>query len=321
MPKTAVVALGGNAITRSGQAGTYAEQAENARAMARAVCALRDAGWNVVLVHGNGPQVGNLAIQQEEAAGIVPALPLHSVNAMTQGQLGSLISLALLAEGRGRLTGVVSVVTHVIVDPDDPAFERPTKPVGPFFSEEEARVLAAERGWEIVHDSNRGHRRVVPSPKPVGIVEVDAIRALIDQHMMVVAGGGGGIPVVAGDRGLEGIDAVIDKDFTAQRIATSVNAEALVLITDTPKVQLDFGRSTQRALTDMTVDEARRHLDDGQFPDGSMGPKVRAAVRFVREGGTTSVITTADRVRASLDAGDLLSDDEVGTRIVAGARR
>ncbi len=321
MPKTAVVALGGNAITRSGQSGTYSEQAENARAMARAVCALRDAGWNVVLVHGNGPQVGNLAIQQEEAAGIVPALPLHCVNSMTQGQLGSLISLALLAEGHGRLTGVVTVVTHVIVDPEDPAFGKPTKPVGPFFSEDEARALAADRGWEIVRDGDRGHRRVVPSPKPVGIVEVDAIRALIEQHMIVVAGGGGGIPVIAGDRGLEGIDAVIDKDFTAQRIATSVNAEALVLVTDTAKVQLDHGLETQRALTEMTVDEARKHLDDGQFPDGSMGPKVRAAIRFVREGGSTAVITTAERAGPTLDAGETLGDDEVGTRIVAAARR
>ncbi len=252
MPKTAVVALGGNAITRSGQSGTYAEQAENARAMARAVCALRDAGWNVVLVHGNGPQVGNLAIQQEEAAGIVPALPLHCVNSMTQGQLGSLISLALLAEGHGRLTGVVSVVTHVIVDPDDPAFGRPTKPVGPFFSEEQASALAADRGWSIVRDGDRGHRRVVPSPKPVGIVEVDAIRALIDQHMIVVAGGGGGIPVIAGDRGMEGIDAVIDKDLTAQRIATSVNAEALVLVTE----------HAEGAARLRQGDPARAHRDD-----------------------------------------------------------
>ncbi len=216
---------------------------------------------------------------------------------------------------------MVTVVTHVIVDPEDPAFGKPTKPVGPFFSEDEARALAADRGWEIVRDGDRGHRRVVPSPKPVGIVEVDAIRALIEQHMIVVAGGGGGIPVIAGDRGLEGIDAVIDKDFTAQRIATSVNAEALVLVTDTAKVQLDHGLETQRALTEMTVDEARKHLDDGQFPDGSMGPKVRAAIRFVREGGSTAVITTAERAGPTLDAGETLGDDEVGTRIVAAARR
>ena len=316
MPKTAVVALGGNAITRSGQSGTYQEQAVNARRMAAAVCALRDAGWNVVLVHGNGPQVGNLAIQQDEAADIVPALPLFCVNSMTQGQLGSLLSLALLAEGRGRLPGVVSVVTHVMVDPDDPAFDRPTKPVGPFFTEAQAQALADERGWQIVRDGDRGYRRVVPSPRPVGIVEVDAVRALIEQHMIVVAGGGGGIPVVAGDRGLEGIDAVIDKDFTAQRLATSVNAEALVLVTDTEKVHLDFGTPEQRAITEMSVDEAMKYLDDGQFPEGSMGPKVRAAIRFVREGGSTAVITTAERAGPSLDAGERPGDDLVGTRIV-----
>ena len=316
MPRTAVVALGGNAITRGGQAGTYEEQARNARAMAAAVCSLRDAGWNVVLVHGNGPQVGNLAIQQDEAASIVPALPLFCVNSMTQGQLGSLLGLALLAEGRGRLPGVVSVVTHVVVDPDDPAFRYPTKPVGPYFTEQQARELADARGWDIVSDGERGYRRVVPSPRPVGIVEVDAVRALIDQHMIVVAAGGGGIPVVAGDRGLEGIDAVIDKDFTAQRLAASVNADALVLVTDMAKVQLDFGTPRQRALTEMTTDEATRHLEAGQFPDGSMGPKVRAAVRFVKEGGRTAVITTAERAGPSLDAADTHPDDRIGTRIV-----
>ncbi|MEJ2885256.1 carbamate kinase [Actinomycetospora aeridis] len=320
MPRTAVVALGGNAITRGGQAGTYAEQAENAHAMARAVCALRDAGWNVVLVHGNGPQVGNLAIQQDEAASIVPALPLFCVNSMTQGQLGSLLGLALLAEGRGRLPGVVSVVTHVMVDPADPAFERPTKPVGPYFSEAQARVLAQERGWEMIPDGARGHRRVVPSPKPVGIVEVDAVRALIEQHMIVVAGGGGGIPVIAGDHGLEGIDAVIDKDFTAQRLAASVNADALVLVTDTPKVYVDFDTPDRRAIDQMSVDEAAKHLEDGQFPAGSMGPKVRAAVRFIREGGRTAVITTADRAGPSLDAGDAYGAELVGTRIVGNGR-
>ena len=316
MPRTAVVALGGNAIIRSGEVGTYSEQARNARTMAAAVCALRDAGWNVVLVHGNGPQVGNLAIQQDEAAALVPPLPLFCVNSMTQGQLGSLLGLALLAEGRGRLPGVVSVVTHVMVDPEDPAFSRPSKPVGPFFGEEQARSLAEARGWEIVRDGDRGYRRVVPSPRPVGIVEVDAIRALIEQHMIVVAAGGGGIPVMAGDRGLEGIDAVIDKDFTAQRLAASVNADALVLVTDTPKVALDFGTPDQRAIDEMGVDEALKHLEDGQFPDGSMGPKVRAAVRFVQEGGRTAVITTANRAGASLDPVGTHPDDHVGTRIV-----
>lgn len=320
MPRTAVVALGGNAITRGGQSGTYEEQADNARAMARAVCALRDAGWNVVLVHGNGPQVGNLAIQQDEAASIVPALPLFCVNSMTQGQLGSLLSLALLAEGRGRLPGVVSVVTHVMVDPADPAFEHPTKPVGPYFTEDQAQALTRARGWDMVPDGERGHRRVVPSPKPVGIVEVDAVRALIEQHMIVVAGGGGGIPVIAGDHGLEGIDAVIDKDFTAQRLAASVNADALVLVTDTPKVYVDFDTPHPRAVDEMSVDEAAKHLENGQFPDGSMGPKVRAAVRFIREGGRTAVITTADRAGPSLDLGDTYGTDLTGTRIVAGLR-
>lgn len=313
-PRTAVVALGGNAITRSGQAGTSQEQATNARSMAQAVCRLRDAGWRVVLVHGNGPQVGNIAIQQEVAAHRVPELPLFWQNAMTVGQLGSLLTLALHEAGTGG-SGVVTVVTHVEVDRADPAFGRPTKPIGPFMAQDEAREHAAERGWTVAEDAGRGYRRLVPSPLPLRIVELDAIRALVDQGLVVIAAGGGGLPVVAaGGGGYLGLDAVIDKDLTAQRLANALDADALVLVTDVPQVMLDHGTPRARPILEMTVDEAEAYAAAGQFPEGSMGPKMRAAVRFVRDGGRAAVITNAEL------AGDSLGEQAgPGTRVVPPA--
>ncbi|GAA2566900.1 carbamate kinase [Pseudonocardia hydrocarbonoxydans] len=313
MPRTAVVALGGNAIIRAGQAGTHAEQAANARSMARAICELRDAGWVVVVVHGNGPQVGNLAIQQHEAAEEVPALPLFVQGAMTQGQLGTLLVVAL-HEVVSESPPVVAMVTHVVVDAADPAFGHPTKPIGPFFEEDEARRLAAERGWTIVEDSGRGYRQIVASPAPRRILEIDAVRALVERGMIVITCGGGGVPVVEHPDGYQGVDGVIDKDLTARLVATELGADALVLITDIDRVALDFGTDRQRALTDVGVEEAQRHHDEGQFPPGSMGPKMAAAIDFVRRGGQVAVITDVAHVRASLDPGD---DGETGTRIVA----
>lgn len=314
--RTAVVALGGNALIRNGQAGTYLEQAANARAMAAAVCRLRDAGWGIVLVHGNGPQVGNLAIQQEEGAERVPELPLFWLNAMTEGQLGCLLVLAMHEAGRGRLPGVVSVVTHVVVDRGDAAFAEPRKPIGPFMTEEVARGLAAERGWTVGEDAGRGYRRLVPSPEPGRIVELDAIRTLVDSGAIVIAAGGGGVPVVEDGPALCGVDAVIDKDLAAQRLATSLGADALVLVTDVAQVMLDHGTPHARPIGDLTAEEAQAHADDGQFPEGSMGPKVRSAVRFVRSGGTTSVITDTERLVASLEDG--VQTGRTGTRILPG---
>ena len=314
MPRTAVVALGGNAITRESQSGTFAEQEANARAMAAAVCSLRAAGWQVVVVHGNGPQVGNLVIQQDAAADEVPPLPLFCLGAMTEGQLGSLLTLALHEAAGDTLPGVVSVITHVVVAPDDPAFAHPAKPIGPFLDRRQADRLTA-RGWQVTEDSGRGYRRVVPSPQPHTIIETEAIRALVDRGMIVTAAGGGGIPVIREGHGYRGVDAVIDKDLAALQLAQSLDAEALVLVTDVEKVALDFGTPRQRSVTELTVEEAQRHLDDGQFPEGSMGPKVRAAIGFVQGGGQAAVISKAERVRRSLD-GDPHPDDEVGTRIV-----
>lgn len=313
-PRTAVVALGGNALTRSDQAGTHAEQAANAVRMAVAVAGLRAAGWRVVLVHGNGPQVGNLAIQQEEGVRRVPEQPLHVLGAMTEGQLGSVVTLALHEVGGAG--PVATVVTHVLVDADDPAFTRPTKPIGPFLDEEQAHRHAAEHGWTVAEDAGRGYRRMVASPAPREIVELDAIRTLVDSGVLVIAAGGGGVPVVAEREHYRGVDAVIDKDLAAQRLASALGAQALVLVTDVAQVQVDFGTPQARKIGEMTVSEAAAHAAVGQFPDGSMGPKVRAAIGFVTDGGTVAVITDAERAVASLVAEP--DPQRCGTRIVAG---
>jgi carbamate kinase len=310
MKQTVVLALGGNALTRAGQAGTHDDQQANALGMARAVCGLLDDGCGVVIVHGNGPQVGALALQQEEGADLVPPQPLFSLGAMTQGQLGSLLGLTLRNACAGRATRVASLVTHVLVDPADAAFAHPTKPIGPFFPSRQAQALAARRGWTVGEDAGRGYRRLVASPEPQAILEADAIRSLADAGFVVVAAGGGGIPVRSDHGRLTGVEAVVDKDLAAQRLASATGADSLVLVTDVDHVALDFGGTAQRIVQTMTADEAEGHLRDGQFPPGSMGPKITAAVRFLRAGGRVAVVTSAPHVLAALQG-------RHGTRIVA----
>ena len=315
MSKTVVVAVGGNALTGESETGTYAQQSANAAGMAKAVGMLTDAGWTVVLVHGNGPQVGNLLIQQEAGEAQVPGQPLFNLDAMTQGQIGSMLALALHAELGPDRPPIASVITHVVVDAADPAFNHPTKPVGPFFTAADAERLAAERGWTLTEDAGRGWRRIVPSPEPLEIVELDVVRRLADAGVLVIAAGGGGVPVV-GEPGYVGVDAVIDKDRSAALLAAALDADALVLITGVEHVMLDFGKPSARAVHEMSADEAQGHLQDGQFPPGSMGPKVEAAISFVRRGGTTAVITTAELAAHAL-AGDSAEEPLPGTRIVA----
>lgn len=319
MAGTAVVALGGNAIIAEGESGTYEEQRTHARDMARSVRELLDDGWRVVVVHGNGPQVGNLAIQQEAGRGDVPEMPLFVLGAMTQGQLGSLIALALHQEVEGR-HHIVTVVSHVAVDLEDPAFGRPTKPIGPFFTKPEATRLAEQRHWQMDEDGRRGYRRVVASPRPKGFLEIDALRCLLDAGNVVVAAGGGGIPVVRGRGSWDGVDVVIDKDYAAGELAHEIGAEALVLVTGVDAVMVDFGSDSQRRLGRIDVAEAERHLAAGQFAEGSMRPKVTAAARFVRQGGQLAVITTAGLAAATLrGAND--SETPFGTRIVGTLQR
>jgi carbamate kinase len=304
MTKTAVVALGGNALTRVGQSGTCDEMLANAAAMASAVHAVIEAGWRVVIVHGNGPQVGNLALQQEGTA-LVPAQPLPLLSAMTQGLLGSLLARAInLLRGPGT---AVAMITHVTVDPADPAFGAPSKPIGPFFEPAEARQLAQARGWVVRPDSGRGYRRVVASPEPVGVIEIGALRALVDAGHLVIAAGGGGIPV----HGAGLADAVIDKDRAAGLIARLLGAQALLLVTAVDRVMLDYGQPTQSELGTIMAAEAARHLAEGQFPPGSMGPKIEAALRFLAADGELAVITSPDLLAATLTGAGARS----GTRI------
>lgn len=307
---TIVVALGGNALTQAGQAGTYREMCDNARVMASSIVELVDAGWKVVVTHGNGPQVGSLAVQQIAAASQVPAQPLFSLVAMTQGQLGSLLTLAL--QEKLDLTKVVTVLTHVVVDVDDAAFSAPSKPIGPFYEQAEAARITNDLGWTMVEDSGRGYRRVVASPQPFGILEAEAICVLAASGLLVIACGGGGIPVTLTPTGYRGIDAVVDKDYAAQRLASTIGATALVMVTGVDAVAIDFGTPQQRTLHEVPVDVAERYSAEGQFPPGSMGPKVESAIRFVREGGRIAVITSPEKLGAALVA----SNSKDGTRIV-----
>ena len=299
----ALIALGGNALCGADQTGTYMEQRENARAMAVSIGELIDAGWQVAVVHGNGPQVGALGVQQEAAATLVPPQPLFSLSAMTQGYLGSVIALAL-HERLGRDHQVVSVVTHVVVHGDDPAFAEPSKPIGPFYSASEARRLAAERRWTMAEDAGRGFRRVVPSPEPLAILEADTIRRIFDDGLVVIACGGGGVPVTMTVDGYVGVDAVIDKDLAAQRLASVLGVDVLALVTTVPAVQLGHGTPRQHDLHELSVEDAERYLAEGQFAAGSMAPKIAAAIRFVREGGDAVAITTPDLLASTVAPSD-----------------
>lgn len=310
MSRIAVVAVGGNALTREDEVGAADQMEANARAMAAGIAKLHADDWRVVVVHGNGPQVGNLSIQQEESVGLVPAQPLYSVNAMTQGQLGSVLVRAIDAElGAGT---AVAVISHMVVDPEDPAFRTPTKPIGPFFSAERADGLADERGWVMKEDSGRGFRRVVASPRPVELLESAAIKRLVDGSHVVLACGGGGIAVLEGAQpDFPGVDAVIDKDAAAARLAISLGADALILVTGVDAVSINYGTPQAEVLTQITIAEATAHLRDGQFPPGSMGPKVQSAVDFIEAGGRAAAITSVAHLHDGIDP-----HTNFGTRIV-----
>ncbi len=251
----------------------------------------------MVVVHGNGPQVGNLALQQE-STDLVPAQPLAVLGAMTQGQLGSLLAHSIDAlRGPG---SAAALITHVTVEASDPAFGAPAKPIGPFFDRDRAGRLAAERGWTVQPDSGHGYRRVVASPEPTGIVEIDAIRALVSAGLLVIAAGGGGIPLAGPGGRPRYVDAVIDKDRAAGLLATQLGAEALLLVTAVDRVMLDYGTPQASGLATITAAEAAKYLDEGQFPPGSMGPKIEAALRFLADGGELAVITSPHLLAATL---------------------
>jgi carbamate kinase len=282
-----VVALGGNALTRPGERGTAAEQRANLRATCEAMRPLLGGG-DLVVTHGNGPQVGNELLRQERAADEVPPLPLYLAVAQTQAEIGALIESELAAVA-GR--PVVCVLTHVRVDEDDPAFGAPTKPVGPFYAEEKARKLEAERGWIVAGDAGRGWRRVVPSPAPLEVVELEAVRTLVGAGTIAVACGGGGIPVSSRNGRLAGIDAVIDKDRASALLAIALGAERLVILTDVDAVYAGWGTDGEEELRELDAESAGTLLPE--LAAGSIGPKVEAALAFALSSGREALITSA----------------------------
>jgi carbamate kinase len=314
-----LIALGGNALIRESQRGTWAEQQDNALDCARAVARLRRAGHEVVLAHGNGPQVGVLALQQACAEPEAPALPFDALVAMTQGQMGYLLQQALATVDPDVPTAVL--LTRAVVAEDDPAFAAaPTKPIGRFYDEAGARQVADERGWDVGPDAGRGWRRMIASPRPVDVVEHEQIALLSSRGVVVVAAGGGGIPVVRRGGRLAGIEAVIDKDRCATELGIQVGADLLILTTGVPRVSFDFGTRWQRDMARLTVSDAVRHLRDGDFPVGSMGPKIESAVRFASTGGRV-VITDPVHLADVLDGdeGTWIVPDEEGPSRVAPA--
>jgi carbamate kinase len=296
-PLTAVVALGGNAILQPGQVGTFEEQLVNIDTSCRRIARLVTDGHRVVLTHGNGPQVGNILIQNDLATKLVPPMPMDVCGAETQGQIGYMLQQSLHNHLRRLRCGVpvVTILTEVVVDRGDPAFANPTKPVGPFYSEARARELSIEQGWAMREDSGRGWRRVVASPDPREIVQRAAIERELADGALVICGGGGGVPVFRHtDGSLHGVEAVIDKDLAAARIAADLEADVLIILTDVSNVFVDYNTPRQRALEAVTVDELTVLRDEGHFQAGSMGPKVEAALRFARGGGTAAIASLRD---------------------------
>lgn len=311
--KKLVIAIGGNAIQPAGDSGSADAQRHRVEETAGKLADLVQAGHDLVVTHGNGPQVGNILLQNEESRQQVPAMPLDVCGAESQAQIGYLLAQALRNEFAVRRIqrGVAAVVTQVLVDASDPAFAKPTKPIGPFYSRESDLIVKRAKGWKLVEDPARGGwRRVVPSPQPLDIVEKDVILRLVadGDGNVVICAGGGGIPVVRRNGRLVGVEAVIDKDLGAAVLAQVLGWKDLVIATDVEKVALGFGKPSQRFLDRMTVPEAKMHLAEGEFPAGSMGPKIQAAIGFLESGGASVVVTDLDHLVAA-------AEGKAGTRI------
>jgi carbamate kinase len=310
--RLAVVGFGGNALLRPEDRGTQEEQIARARQAARWLADIVRQGWKLIVVHGNGPQVGNILVQAEEASTKIPPQTLDVAVAQTEGSMGFMLQQALRnrLESIGAPSDVAAVLTEVEVDPNDVAFKRPTKPIGPFFTRYRAEALTRDYGWTMREDSGRGWRKVVPSPRPLRILNLRMIESMVGMMDVIIAAGGGGIPVVHGRDGQwRGVEAVIDKDFSSALLAAELHAQLYIVLTGVERVSLDFGKPTQRELSSMRVSEAEEHLKAGQFPPGSMGPKIEAAIGFVKRSGSEVLITDVDHIREAMEG-------STGTRIV-----
>lgn len=310
--KTAVVALGGNAITRPDVEDTIANQFANTRQSLDGIIGLLRNGFNLVVTHGNGPQVGNALLRIELARGKAPILPLGVLVADTEGGMGYMIEQSL--QNRLQVDGierqVVTIITQMLVREDDPAVENPTKYIGQFYSKDQADIYSHKRGWQMKQDGDRGWRRVVPSPMPYKAVAAETIKKLVSEGIVVIAGGGGGIPVFIAKNGdYEGMDAVIDKDLASAVIASEIGAGILCILTSTDKVFINYGRPDEKALGTVTLSEIKKYYKEGHFPPGSMGPKIKAAIKFLEAGGELVTITSFDNASHAIEG-------DAGTRII-----
>lgn len=302
-----LIALGGNAIKQANEKGTYEEQMRNIRKTCENIVRIVKKGYKVAITHGNGPQVGALLIQQEEAKNIVPPQPMDICGAMTQGQIGYMLQQTLLNMLRreGLNIPVATVVTQVLVNKGDPDFKDPHKPVGPFYDYETAMRLAKEKGYtirKVKPTGDKPYRRVVPSPDPIKTIEQKPIKILVDSGVIVIASGGGGIPVIDENGFLKGVEAVIDKDLAGERMAEVIDADIFLILTDVEKVKLNYGKPNEKDIDRMTVNEAKRYLEEGHFLPGSMGPKVKACIRFLEEtDGKYAIITSLDKAMEALE--------------------
>ncbi len=309
--RSVTVAIGGNMILQKGDRGSYEEQVKRLRETAKILVDLVEEGVELVITHGNGPQVGSLLLAHEIARYKIPAQPLSILDAMTQGQIGAMIELTLRNELRRRALHkkVIVVPTMVLVDKSDPAFDNPTKPIGPYYDEDTAKKLQSQGKGVYIEDAGRGWRRVVPSPIPKGIVEIDTIRELVDDGNIVIACGGGGIPVIQKENGnLEFIDAVIDKDRASQVLANLLSCDELLILTDVSNAYINYGKKNQQPLEEVTIEELEQYIKEGHFSTGSMLPKIEAIKEFVANGGKIGVITNPEHARAAIKNGS-------GTRV------
>ncbi len=302
MGKPLLIAIGGNSLIQAGQSGSVKEQIENANTTCRSLAKLIEQGHRIVITHGNGPQVGAQLIRSEMAAQQVYQLPLDSCDASTQGEVGYVLQNAMrnALHAQGIKIPVITILTQVVVDELDPAFSNPSKPVGPFYSKEVAERRKRDLGWEIIEDAARGYRRLVASPQPLEIVELEAIEYCLSQGFVVIAAGGGGIPVVEKGGVYHGLEAVVDKDRSSSLLASQLDLETFITSTDTDKVYLNFKKSNQVALDHISLAQAKHYLSENHFLPGSMGPKIEAAIDFLSRGGRNVIITRPESICEAL---------------------
>lgn len=306
-----IVALGGNALIRRGEKGTIEEQFANTRACMRQISRMIEEGYRVIITHGNGPIVGNIVIRNEAAKNTIPPMPLYICDADSEGGIGFMIQQTLYNHLRKiqPVRDVVTIITQVVVDKGDPAFREPTKPIGPYYTEAEAEVLRKAKEWTLIEDSGRGYRRVVASPRPLRIVEKEVIKNLAREGVIVIAAGGGGVPVVElPDGDLKGAEAVIDKDLSTSVLAREIGAECIIHLTQVDMVYINFGRDDQKGLRDISLKEIKRYYEQGHFPPGSMGPKIESAIAFLEAGGNEVIITQPELMKEAMEG-------RTGTRI------